>query len=287
MNNQVQSNNIFSYKSQISTQRSQSSPLIFNLIYFLALALFSNLMLSGPALGAKQISPKQLAQRIYDRYLGDDMKMQGQMELISKNGHVRSREFISMRKDKGDDRMQLIRFTSPEDIKGTAFLTLEEAGSSKTEQHLYLPALKRTRRIVASQKGRSFVNSDFTYEDMQRHPVEDWQYQTDAEERSLGRDCYILISTPKPETETQYSKIRSWIDKEHFMALQTIFWDKKGRETKKYTVNSFEIVNQIATETDVLMENLQSKHKTRLKTLAIVYNSGLQDSLFTKRALER
>lgn len=237
--------------------------------------------------GSATITPEQLAQKVYDRYVGDDMQVKGTMELISKKGHFRSRDFISARKDKGEERMQLIRFTSPADIRGTAFLTIEQEGSSKTEQHLYLPALKRTRRIVASQQGRSFVNSDFTYEDMQRHPVDDWTYQIEGEENILGRTCYILTSIPKPETDTQYSKVTSWIDKEHLIVLKTLFWDDKNRQSKNYRVNTFEIVDGIATETNVLMTDLQSSHQTRLTTQKIVYNSGLDDSLFTKRAMEK
>lgn len=233
------------------------------------------------------LSPVQIAERTYDRNVGDDMQMRGTMELISDNGHVRSREFISLRKDSNAKRTQLIRFTAPADIDGTAFLNIEADDGSNTEQHLYLPALKRTRRIVASQKARSFVNSDFTYEDMQRHPVEEWDYQSDGEETISGFACYILTSTPKPDTDTQYSKAVSWIEKDNFIPLKTIFWDNKKRQAKSYSVISFEIIDNIATETDVLMEDLLSGHKTRLKTLEIKYNSSLKDSLFTTRALER
>jgi len=250
-------------------------------------ALIISLFFISNSYGSVTISAEQLAQNVYDRYVGDDMQMQGTMELISKNGHVRSREFISARKDRGEERMQLIRFTSPADIRGTSFLTIEQEGSSNTEQHLYLPALKRTRRIVASQQGRSFVNSDFTYEDMQRHPVEDWTYQIEEEENILGRACYILTSIPKPETDTQYSKVTSWIDKEHLIVLKSLFWDDKNRQSKSYRVNTFEIIDGIATETNALMTDLQSNHQTRLITQKIVYNSGLDDSLFTKRAMEK
>ena len=234
-----------------------------------------------------QLTPEQIAQKVYDRDLGDDMQLVGFMDLISKKGHIRSREFISLRKESNEDRKQLIRFTAPADIKGTSFLTLEKDSNHKTEQHLYLPALKRTRRIVASQKGRSFVNSDFTYEDMQRHPVEEWSYRIEAEEEFSGVPCYILISTPNAGTKTQYSKLMSWIEKEHFIPLKTIFWDKKGKQTKSYLVNKFELIDRIATETDILMEDLLSGHKTRIKNQQITYNTGLKDTLFTTRALER
>ena len=245
------------------------------------------LLISNPAIALEKITAVQLAQQVYDRYIGDDMKLQGVMQLISKKGHIRTREFISMRKDDNQQRKLLIRFTSPADIDGTAFLTLEKNHSSKTEQHLYLPALKRTRRIVASQKGRSFVNSDFTYEDMQRQPVAEWNYQLIGEEKIGRSDCYILIRTPQPNTETQYVKITSWIEKKHLIPLKTDFWNKKGKLTKRYIVNKFEIIDTIATEIDVIMKDLPSGHKTRLVSKNIVYNSGLKNSLFTTRALER
>lgn len=246
------------------------------------------LTVSLPILAAaeEQLTAKQLAQQVYDRYLGDDMKMQGTMQLISEKGHVRTREYILLRKD-GNNRKQLIRFSSPADIDGTAFLTLEKNNGTETEQHLYLPALKRTRRIAASQKGRSFVNSDFTYEDMQRHPVKEWSYQLSGEETLAGSNCYILISTPKPGTDTQYGKLISWIEKKHLIPLKIDFYNKKGQQIKTYKVNKYEIIDNIATEIDVTMEDLDSGHKTRLQTKSIIYNSGLKDSHFTTRALER
>ncbi|MGK2907460.1 MAG: outer membrane lipoprotein-sorting protein [Desulfuromonadales bacterium] len=253
----------------------------------LAVALAFLSILASLVFAADPLLPEQVAQFTYDRYLGDDMQMNGTMELTSRSDHVRSREFISLRKDSNAERKQLIRFTAPADIDGTAFLTFDADNSSDTEQHLYLPALKRTRRIVASQQGRSFVNSDFTYEDMQRHRVEAWDYRLDGEDTFSGYPCYVLVSTPKPDTDTQYGKMTSWIEKEHFIPLQTIFWDKNGQQSKSYTVNSFAMIDNIATETDVVMEDLHSGHKTRLKTFEIKYNSGLQDALFTTRALER
>ena len=233
-----------------------------------------------------QLTPEQVAKKVYDRDLGQDMQLIGTMELISSKGHTRIREFISLRKDNNGERKQLIRFTAPADIKGTGFLTIEKDGSNKTEQHLYLPALKRTRRIVASQKGRSFVNSDFTYEDMQRHPVAEWDYQLGETADVLDHACYVLTATTKQNTETQYSKIVSWVKKNSFIPLKIIFLDKKNRHVKTYSVLNFEIIDGIATETETLMEDLLSGHKTRLKSRQIRYNSGLADRLLTTRALE-
>ncbi|MEA3544242.1 MAG: outer membrane lipoprotein-sorting protein [Thermodesulfobacteriota bacterium] len=254
---------------------------------WILLILFGIFSIPVASMALEPLTPQQIAQKVFDRDLGSDMQMIGTMELISKKGHIRIREFISMRKDTADERKQLIRFTSPADIKGTAFLTREKDNGQKTEQHLYLPALKRTRRIVTSQKGRSFVNSDFTYEDMQRHPVEEWNYQLEADTEILDLPCFVLVSTPKEGTNTQYSKIVSTIEKKHFMPLKISFWDKKNRQTKTYQVNQFEIIEEISTETIIIMADNRSGHKTRLTNRQIRYNSNLRDRLFTTRALER
>lgn len=237
--------------------------------------------------GADVLTAEQVAHRVYHRNVGQDMEMTGTMELISKNGHVRSREMVTQRKDSDRERKVMIRFLSPADIKGTAFLAIEDLTDHSTRQHLYLPALKRTRRIVAAQQGRSFVNSDFTYEDMQRHPLAEWDYLLKEPQTIAGRRCYELESTPKPGTETQYEKLVSLVDMETFLPLRTTFWDKKSRLFKTYTVQTFQIIDGIATEMDVLMEDHQEQHKTRLKTETVRYNCGLADHLFTTRALER
>ncbi|MDD2558521.1 MAG: outer membrane lipoprotein-sorting protein [Desulfuromonadaceae bacterium] len=232
------------------------------------------------------LTPEEVARNVYHRDIGQDMRMTGAMELTSKSGHVRKRELTTYRKDTPAERQVMIRFTSPADIDGTAFWVIEDTSDNSTRQQLYLPALKRTRRIVAAQQGRSFVNSDFTYEDMQRHPVEEWIYTLEESQFILGRECYVLHSIPRPGTDTQYQKAISWIDRDTFTPLKIEFWDLKGEPFKTYTVQKFEIIDGIATELETLMENHRDQHKTRLSTASIEYNRGLPDHLFTKRALE-
>ncbi|OQY18444.1 MAG: hypothetical protein B6I36_06995, partial [Desulfobacteraceae bacterium 4572_35.1] len=137
--------------------------------------LFSVVQLASGEL----LSADDVAYRVYHRDVGRDMQMTGTMELISSRGQKRRREYKSLRLDDGNWRKVLIRFTAPADIAGTGFLVLENIETGTTEQHLYLPALKRTRRIVTSQQGRKFVNSDFTYENMHRQPLENWSYKLD------------------------------------------------------------------------------------------------------------
>ena len=232
-----------------------------------------------------QPSGQELAQLVYDRDVGEDSLSQQIMELIPANGQKRVRELTISSLDRKDGRKTLIRFTSPADIQGTGFLAIED-GKGDTEQFLYLPALKRTRRIVADQKARSFVNTDFTFEDMQRQPVADSEHSIGGEEDLNGVQCWILESRPKPEAESQYTMIRSWVARDMNLALRVDFFAGGPEPTKRYTVLQLEKIQEIWTETKVSMEDLGSGHKTTLENKAIKYNTGIPDSVFTQQALE-
>jgi len=227
----------------------------------------------------------ELAQSVYDRYVGDDTTSHQIMELIPEKGQPRVRELDIIGADRDGLRKSLLRFTAPADIEGTGFLTLED-GKGDTEQFLYLPALKRTRRIVAGQKSRSFVNTDFTFEDMERRPVADSEHVVMGEESIGGVACWILESRPKPEAESQYSAIKAWIAKDMFLALRVDFFKKGPEPAKRYTVLQLENVQDIWTETKVSMEDLETGHKTVLTTTAVRYDSGIEDSAFSTQALE-
>ena len=258
--------------------------------------LFSlnSITLAGPQNPAKlpgsanTISPftaTEIAQKVYDRNLGDDVTTKASMALISRNGRTRVREFTTYSKDYGPVIKQLVRFTTPADIAGTGFLSIENDDGS-TEQFLYLPALGRTRRIVSSQKNRSFVNTDFTYEDMQRRRPAAWEHTSNGSETINNSDCFIITSTAKIETDTAYSQIKSWIVKDSFMPLRVEFWNKKGKHHKTYQVQTFKNIQNIMTETEIMMENLEKGHQTVIKSTSVIYNQNLTDKIFSKRHLE-
>jgi len=248
-----------------------------------AIILLSLTAAPGPA--QAQPAGRDLAQGVYDRYVGDDMTCHQVMELVPADGQARVRELTITAADRDGLRRSLLRFTSPADIEGTGFLALED-GQGGTEQFLYLPALKRSRRIVAGQKGRSFVNTDFTFEDMERRPVDDSDHTVAGEEAMGGVECWILESKPKPEAESQYSTVRAWVAKDMLVVLRADFFKKGPEPVKRYTVLQMENVQEIWTETKVTMEDLETGHKTVLTTSGVKYNTGVEESAFSVKALE-
>ncbi|MCP4672204.1 MAG: outer membrane lipoprotein-sorting protein [Desulfobacula sp.] len=234
---------------------------------------------------AEEITGKVLAQKIFDRDVGKNSISNAQMLLVNKNGNTRTRLFINQRMKEGDFERQIIRFTSPADIDGTGFLTIEKPGW-ETEQFLFLPALRRTRRIVSSQKSHKFVNSDFTYEDMERHPVEDYTYKIIGSKTIGNLDCYELETRPKKGIESQYSLVRSLVSKRSLVSVFVQYFDQKGRHIKTYKVLKLDQVQGIWTESTVSMEDLEKKHKTYIKLEKITYNTDMDKDLISRKSLE-
>ncbi len=244
------------------------------------------LFLPAPLINAETtLSGRDLAQQVFDRNRGDNSASDAIMVLVDKNGHKRTRTFRNLRMLKNDLETQLIRFTSPADIEGTAFLTVEKPGW-ETDQFLFLPALRRTRRIVSSQKSSRFVNSDFTYEDMERHRVDDYTYTITGSVTTAGVDCYILETTPKPATVSQYAKTIGHIAKATLVPLYGEYFDAKGTKIKQYKVLNLEIIQKIWTESTVLMEDLKKNHQTYIKIQHIEYNTDIDPSQLSRQALE-
>ena len=231
-------------------------------------------------------SGRELAQLVHDRYVGDDSVSRQTMELAPASGQKRVRQLNISVLEKNGARSTLLRFISPADIQGTGFLAVED-GQGGTDQFLYLPALNRTRRIVAGQKSRSFVNTDFTYEDMERRPVDDSEHIIVGDESLNNVQCWIMESRPKAGTDSQYSMVRTWVARDMLLPLRVDFFTGADTPIKRYLVLQLENIQDIWTETKVVMEDLHSGHKTIMETNKIQYNTGVSDSTFTQQSLER
>lgn len=251
-----------------------------------ALVLFFFLLDAGCGFAIEHLTGEAIARRVFDRDRGKNSISIATMILESEKGDRRTRTFSNLRILEEGLEKQLIRFTSPADINGTGFLTIEKPGY-ETDQFLYLPALRRSRRIVSSQKSQQFVNSDFTYEDMERHPVENYLYEVKGDKIIDKTDCYILEIKPKEIADSQYSLIRACIAKQTFVTLSAEYFDKKGTHEKTFKVITIEKKQNIWTETKVVMENLLKLHKTYINLETIEYNTDISSNQISTNALEK
>lgn len=253
------------------------------------------------------ITAQEIAQSVHDREDGDNSTSNMRMTLIDKNGNTRVRELKMFGKDKvrpesregalgykGEDKLKIMFFLSPADVKGTAFLTYDYDDSSKDDdQWLYLPELSKVKRIASSDKSSSFMGSDFTYSDMTSRNVEDYSYKIMKEPLVEGHKTWQMEVIPKSEKvidETGYTKSIVFVRQDNFVIVQALHYLKVGQKLKYMKVTGLEEIEGVWTVTGMQMVTKEGKktlHKTTLEFSEIKYNQELEESFFTTRTLER
>jgi hypothetical protein len=237
-------------------------------------------------IGVSQITGLWVAQKVDERETGNDAILQMNMILINKKGIERKRNLFTIRKDfDGNDKL-LLKFTYPNDIKGTSFLVWEHKGRDN-ERFLYLPALGRVRRIATQEKDENFAGTDFSYEDISGRKLEDYTYKIIEEEIIYKNEkCYLIASFPK-EKDAKYPKIVSWVKKDNFFVIKSEYYNKRGEIEKTFYVHKLEKIDGIWTSIELLMENHMMNHKTFITITEVEYNKGIPDFRFERRELEK
>lgn len=240
------------------------------------------------------ITGEEIAQKAHDRDDGDNSTSKMKMILIDKGDNERVRELKMYGKDKGEDKLKLMFFLSPADVKNTAFLTYDyEDSNADDDQWLYLPELQKVKRIASSDKSSSFMGSDFTYSDMTSRNVSDYTYEIMKEPVINGEKTWQMMVTPKSQKtidETGYTKSIVFVRQDNFVVIQALYYVKAGDRLKYMQVKGLEKIDGIWSITNMQMMTKKGKkllHKTVLEFSDIKYNQNLDESLFTTRTLER
>jgi len=227
-----------------------------------------------------------LAQAVYDRPDGKDSSSRASMILTEKGHAPRQRRMYLYRLEKsGGESLSLIRFTDPPDIKNTGLLTKNVPGED-SDQSLYLPALKRARRISSSRKGGRFVGSDYYYEDLRERAVSLDRHRYLGEQK-LGRImCKVLESIPVDPDNSAYSKRVSWIHPRTLIPLRVDYYvGGANAPIKRLNVYRIQKIQGYWTVTDTIVHDLETGHQTRLRVDKIVYDRGLSENLFSRQFL--
>ncbi len=240
------------------------------------------------------ITGQEIAQKVHDRDDGDNSTSQMKMILTDKNGHQRIRDLKTFTKDKGEDKLKLMFFLTPADVKNTAFLTHDFEDSSRDDdQWLYLPELQKVKRIASSDKSSSFMGSDFTYSDMTDRNVEDYNYKIMKEKKVGGHKTWQMLVTPKSEKtvdETGYTKSIVFVRQDNFVIVQALNYIKAGKKLKYMKVKGLKQIDGIWTATEMQMTTKKGRktlHKTVFKFSNIKYNQNLKESFFTTRTIQK
>lgn len=224
---------------------------------------------------------------VYNRPEPASMSAELTMTLIDSKGKERKRELVQISASFPGVDKKIMEFAAPADVKGTAFMNWSYAETGKgDDQWIYLPALKRVRRISSDGKGDSFMGSDFSYDDLGvRHPDRD-VHTIIGSEKVGDEECWIVESVPK-EKDSQYSKTVSWISKQSPMGLKREFYDAKRKLLKVLTVVKTETQAGYELITSTEMKNVQKNHRTTMVFGNVAIDQNVSEDSFTERALMR
>ncbi len=242
---------------------------------------------------------RDIMQKVIDRDDGDKIITNMQMQLIDKAGHKRVRDMKTYSIDIGKDEKKLIFFLSPSDVKNTAFLTYDYNDDEKDDdQWLYLPALNKTKRIPASDKDSSFMGSDFSYFDMTKPNLNDFNFKIIKEaivKRKWGNeDVWLIEILPKTKAiseETGYLKSVAYVKKENYMITRAKYYLRKAKRVKYMDVKKFQKIDGIDVATITTMTTKKGKrtlHKTVLIQSDVKMNQkSVTEDMFTTRTIEK
>ena len=216
------------------------------------------------------------------------------MVLINDKGQKRERKNTTLIKlqPNGIDSKILVKFSTPTDIKGTSFLQIEHI-EGDDDLWIYLPALKKSRRLVASNKKDSFVGSDFSYGDISLPKVDLYRYTLLRSEAIDQHDCYVIESVPANDavkSNSGYSKKITWVRRDTLLEAKVEYYDISGRLLKTQLTTNHQLVEPNPQRWFALyreMVNHQTGHKTILRFDKIKSGVRAPDELFTTRYVER
>ncbi len=244
------------------------------------------------SIGQTLPSGQSIANKTHARNEGISLSRKLTMELKDKRGKIRIRETTSIRKYFGEEKRLAIFYLTPKSVMGTAFLTYDYPDASlDDDQWLYMPALRKTRRISAANRGDYFLGTDLTYEDIKletRINREDYNYKTIGKELIDGHECFVIEGIPKSNEiakELGYSKAKLWVDVTIWMLRKADNWDVAGNYLKTIEITDIKKVQGIWTYHKIYVKNHKTNHETTFHIDDVDYQTKISDDAFTKEAL--
>jgi uncharacterized protein len=251
-------------------------------------------VMSHQSAQAQELKADEIMERNYQATRVDNSLSEATFRLVSSSGQERVRKTFGATKLQldGVGNRRVIRFLSPSDVRNTTTLLVENT-TNEDEIWVYLPALKKPRRVAGNNKKSSFVGTDLSYGDLVGHKPQNWIHKFVRQEAYAGMTAYVVESVPKSmeiTTDSGYSKRISWIDKDSFVALKVEFYDPAGMLLK--TADSSELKQVDAKHKKwqpmlVQVKNHQTGGSTAVKMEKFEANTKVGDEYFSVRYLEK
>jgi outer membrane lipoprotein-sorting protein len=259
-------------------------------ILVLVVLLFASCFCVGNVYAQDTQSGKTaMSEMLLDYYYPQtDAKSEVFMRIVNRQGQVRERRLTMLRLNQttGGDQFYYIYFHEPADIKGMSFLVLKHLGRDD-DRWVYLPAIDLVKRIATSDKRTSFAGSDFTYEDVSGRVLDEDGHDIVGEENLGTNSCLVVKSTPKRQSEAEFSYRKFWIDKITHLPLKVEHYDLKGKLYKVYETQEIQTIQSTPTITKAVMKDIENERYTEITMKKVSYNVGITSDIFQERLLRR
>ena len=263
----------------------------------ISITIFS-ILISGTTMFPEKVfalNGREIMEKVNARDTGDRSITEMEMILIDKKGKKRVRKLKTFGLEKGKDSLSLMFFLSPADVRNTGFLTFDYDESGKDDdQWLFLPALRKTKRIAVGDKSGSFMGSDLNYSDMTSPDLNLYEYTLMKETKVKGQKVWQIKSVPKTKAEAEksgYSKSVVFIRQDNYVMIRGVRWVYKKKRNKYLDVRKLEKIDGIWVSTELHVTTKSGKktlHKTILKQKNVHFNQDeVNEDLFSIRRLEK
>jgi outer membrane lipoprotein-sorting protein len=233
-----------------------------------------------PQAARAELSARDIMEKVALTRKLDGSEATIKMTLIDNKGGKRVRVLDAWTKlfDGGKTEKRVFRFQSPADVRGTGFLVFDYE-SKPDDAWIYMPAMRKTRRILSSQTGQKFMGSEFTYGDLNTPALDDYTYTSLKDESCGGESCYVVSAVPKSKDTAKadgYAKRTYWVSKSKFVVLKIHFFAADGKLVKeRYRSLRNEMVNK------------QTGSRSIFEFTKMDFAPKTKDELFTPTYIER
>lgn len=254
-----------------------------------ALGLFTSVPLADAAPSAREIMDKVALTR---KLSGSEAVVK--MVIAGDKGAPRERKISLATKlfDGGKTEKRIYQFLEPADVKGTGVLVFDYEAQAD-DVWIFLPALRKTRRIVSSQRSQAFMGSEFSYGDLNIPALDDYNYTLVKEEQFGGEACYVIDLLPKDKAVGEsegYSKKTYWVSKDKFVIRRGLYFDMGGKLLKELLcddIKQLDPKNKRFRPMKMEMVNKQNGRRSVFQTEKMNFAPDTKDEYFTTRYLER
>jgi len=257
-------------------------------------ATLLTVLLGISSAAAEPPTARQIMARVHARPEGDHSVRELRMHLRDARGNLRLRVLRSLRRKDGANRQSLLFFLSPAEVRGTAFLSHELASTERdADQWLYLPALRRVKRIAATDKSARFMGSDLSYSDLTRRDPDAYHHRLLGEGTLRGARVWRIEATPRSTQEleaTGYTRSLLFVRADNHFVVRSVHWLRENGRRKYVDVLALQEIEGIWVATRMHVATRQGDetlHETLLTTSQVDYRQPLGAEHFTLQALAR